>query len=142
MRHAALPQLGAVTIGRSKKRRNYGPQRVKIIVTNLLDASASAILSHYAVRWGVELTIQELQGGLHVGRRQGTEDADRVERAIVLPVCADLLFIHLDRQEEAPPKAWSLLQLKQRFTEVVMQDQRKRAEQKWGRKWGKIKEAA
>lgn len=142
MRQAALPQLGDVTIVLSKKRRNYGPKRVKIIVTNLLDASASAILSHYAVRWGVELTIKELKGGLHLGRMQVTEDADRVERSIVLPVCAYLLLVHLYGQEEAPPKAWSLFQLKQRFTEVFMQDQMKRVEQKWGRKWGKIKEAA
>jgi hypothetical protein len=142
MRHAALHQLGDVTIVLSKKRRNYGPKRVKIIVTNLLDASASAMLSHYAVRGGVELTIKELKGGLHVGRMQVTEDADRVERSIVLPVCAYLLLVHLYRQEEAPPKAWSLFQLKQRFTEVFMQDQMMRVEQKWGRKWGKIKEAA
>ena len=142
MRQAALHQLGDVTIVLSKKRRNYGPKRVKIIVTNLLDASASAILSHYAVRWGVELTIKELKGGLHLGRMQVTEDADRVERSIVLPVCAYLLLVYLYGQEEAPPKAWSLFQLKQRFTEVFMQDQMKRVEQKWGRKWGKIKEAA
>jgi len=142
LRHAALHQLGDVTIVLSKKRRNYGPKRVKIIVTNLLEASATAILSHYAVRWGVELTIKELKGGLHLGRMQVTEAADRVERSIVLPVCAYLLLVHLYRQEEAPPKAWSLFQLKQRFTEVFMQDQMKRVEQKWGRKWGKIKEVA
>ena len=43
MRHAELHQLGDVTIVLSKKRRNFGPKRVKIIVTNLLDVSASAI---------------------------------------------------------------------------------------------------
>ena len=59
MRHAELHQLGDVTIVLSKKRRNFGPKRVKIIVTNLLDASASAILSQYAVRWGVKLTIKD-----------------------------------------------------------------------------------
>jgi hypothetical protein len=54
-RRAELHQLGDVTIVLSKKRRNYGPKRVKIIVTNLLNASASAIVSQYAVRWGVEI---------------------------------------------------------------------------------------
>ena len=88
------------------------------------------------------LTIKELKGGLHLGRMQVTEDADRVERSLVLPVGAYLLLVHLYRQEEAPSKAWSLFQLKQRFTEVFMQDQMRRVEQKWGRKWGKIKEAA
>jgi hypothetical protein len=46
MRPAELPQLGEVTIVVSKKRRNLGPKRVKIIVTNLLDASEGTILSH------------------------------------------------------------------------------------------------
>jgi hypothetical protein len=46
LRPAAWPQLGDGTSVRSKKRRNCGPKRVKIIGTNLLDASASAILSH------------------------------------------------------------------------------------------------
>jgi hypothetical protein len=50
MRHAELHQLGDVTIVLSKKRRHLGPKRVKIIVTNLLDASEGAILSHYAWR--------------------------------------------------------------------------------------------
>ena len=59
-----------------KKRRNLGPKRVKIIVTNLLEASAGTILSHYAWRWGVELTIKELKSGLHLGRMQGTNDAE------------------------------------------------------------------
>ena len=45
MRQAAWPQLGAVTIGLSKKRRNVGPKRVTSIVTTLLEASASAMLS-------------------------------------------------------------------------------------------------
>lgn len=142
MRHAELHQLGDVTIVLSKKRRNFGPKRVKIIVTNLLDASASAILSHYAVRWGVELVIKELKGGLHLGRMQVSQDADRVERSVVLPVCAYLLLVHLYGNEEGAHKDWSLFQLKQRFTEALMQDQMNRVEQKWLRKWRKIKQAA
>ena len=64
---------------------------MKIIVTNLLDASEGAILSHYAWRWGVELTIKALQRGLHWGRMQVTSDVDRVTRSVVLPGCASLL---------------------------------------------------
>jgi hypothetical protein len=142
MRHAELHQLGDVTIVLSKKRRNLGPKRVKIIVTNLLDASASAILSQYAVRWGVELTIKELKGGLHLGRMQVSQDAERVERSIVLPVCAYLLLVHLYATEQGERQDWSLFQLKQRFTEACMQDQMHRVEQKWLRKWRKFKLAA
>src|ERR671914_494103 len=95
MRHAELHQLGDVTIVLSKKRRNLGPNRVKIIVTNRLDVSASAVISQYSVRWQVELMIKELKGGLHLGRMQVSQDAKRVERSVVLPVCAYLLLVHL-----------------------------------------------
>jgi hypothetical protein len=142
MRQAELYQLGEVTIVLSKKRRNYGPKRVKIIVTNLQDTSASAILSQYAVRWGVELTIKELKGGLQLGRIQVSQDAERVERSVVLPVCAYLLLVHLYGTEQGERPAWSLFQLKQRGMEAFMQDQVHRVEQKWLRKWRKIKQAA
>jgi hypothetical protein len=65
MRHAELHQLGDVTIVLSQKRRNLGPNRVQIIVTHRLGVSASVVISQYAVRWQVELTIKELKGGLH-----------------------------------------------------------------------------
>lgn len=146
MRPAELHQLGDVTIVVSKKRRNFGPKRVKIIVTNLLDASEGTILSHYAWRWGVELTIKELKSGLHLGRMQVTNDAERVTRSVVLPVCAYLVLLHLssgkDGVKDAPSQAGSLFRLKQRFTEDVMQEQVQRVEQKWRRKWKQIKEAA
>ena len=51
MRQAELHQLGDVTIVLSKKRRNLGPNRVKIIVTNLLDVSADAVITQYSIRW-------------------------------------------------------------------------------------------
>jgi hypothetical protein len=142
MRHAELHQLGDVTIVLSKKRRNLGPRRVKIIVTNLLDVSASVILNQYAIRWGVELTIKGLKGDLHLGRMQVSQNAERVERSVVLPVCAYLLLVHLYGRDQAADKGWSLFQLKQRFTEALMQDQVNRVEHKWQRKWNGIKDAA
>ena len=54
-RRATLHNLGDVTMVLSKKRRNDGPKGVKIIVTNLTEASAGAILSMYAWRWGIEI---------------------------------------------------------------------------------------
>ena len=142
MRHAELHQLGDVTIVLSKKRRNLGPKRVKIIVTNLLGVSASVIMNQYAIRWAVELMIKELKGGLHLGRMQVSQDAERVERSVVLPVCAYLLLVHLYGRDQAEDKGWSLFQLKQRFTEALMQDQVNRVERKWQRKWNGIKDAA
>jgi Transposase DDE domain len=142
MRQAELHQLGEVMILLSKKRRNLGPRRVKIIVTNLLGVSAGEILNHYAMRWAVELTIKELKSGLHLGRMQVSQDADRVERSVVLPVCAYLLLLHLYGREQASSPGWSLFQLKQRFTEGLMTEQINRVEKKWHQKWRQFKDAA
>ena len=142
LRHAELHELGDVTIVLSKKRRNYGPNRVKIIVTNRLDVSASDVISQYSIRWGVELTIKELKSGLHLGRMQLSQDADRVERSVILPVCAYLLLIYLHGRDHGVGQGWSLFQLKQRFTESLMQDQMTRVERKWQRKLNEIKAAA
>jgi hypothetical protein len=50
-------------------------------------------------------------------------------------------LVHLHGREQAPSQGWSLFQLKQRFTEWLMQDQVHRVEQKWQRKWNEIKKA-
>ena len=142
LRHAELNELGDVTIVLSKKRRNYGPNRVKIIVTNRLDVSASDVISQYSIRWGVELTIKELKSGLHLGRMQLSQDADRVERSVILPVCAYLLLIYIHGRDQALSQGWSLFQLKLRFAESLMQDQMNRVELKWQRKLNEIKAAA
>jgi Transposase DDE domain len=142
MRQAELYQLGDVTIVLSKKRRNLGPNRVKIIVTNLLDVSAGAVITQYSIRWCVELVIKELKSGLHLGRMQVSKDAERVERSVVLPVCAYLLLVHLHGRDQALRQGWSLFQLKQRFTEGLMQDQVNRVEQKMQQKCNEIKAAA
>jgi hypothetical protein len=85
-------------------------------------------LCNAAVRWGVELTIKALKGGLHVGRVQVSQDADRGERSVLLPVCAYLLWVRLYGTEEQIGQNRSLFQLKQRFAEAFMQDQVHRVE--------------
>jgi hypothetical protein len=64
----------------SKKRRNHGPKHVRLFVTNLLEVKAGTVLRLYAWRWGVEVTIKELKGGLHLGQIQVTRDKDHVKR--------------------------------------------------------------
>ena len=73
---------------------------------------------------------------------QVSQDAERVERSVILPVCAYLLLVHLYGHDQAADKGWSLFQLTQRFTEALMQDQVNRVERKWRRKWSQIKAAA
>jgi hypothetical protein len=141
-RRATLHKWGDVTIVLSKKRRNQGPKGVKIIVTNLLEASAGGILSIYAWRWGIEVTIKELKSGLHLGQMQVTHDKERVPRSVALSVLAYLLWVRLYGQEEATAKGWSLFKLKERFIGEVAQEAVRRTELKWQRKMKQFKAVA
>ena len=138
-RRATLHKLGDVTIVLSKKRRNDGPKGVKILVTNLTEASAGTILSIYARRWGVEVTIKELKSGLHLGQMQVTKESERVERSVVLSVLAYLLLVRLYGRDAAFTQAWSLFKLKERFIGEVAQDAVRRTELRWQRKWKQFK---
>ncbi len=122
---------GCVTIVLSKQRRNSGPKKTKIIVTNLRGVSPGEILSHYARRWGVEVTFKELKSGLHLGQMQVTKEAGRVKRSVALPVLAYLLLVRLYAKEEAQ---FSLFKFKQRFATEVFQEQLTCTERKWQRK--------
>ena len=134
-----LHGLGDVTIILSKQRRNHGPKRTKIIVTNLRGVSAGDILSHYARRWGVEVTFKELKSGLHLGEMQVTKEAGRVRHSVALPVLAYLLLVRLYGKEEAQ---FSLLKFKQRFATEVYQEQLTRTEQRWRTKLDRYRLAA
>jgi hypothetical protein len=141
-RRAKLNGLGEVTMVLSKKRRNDSPKKIKVIVTNLKTATTGEILSRYARRWGVEVTIKELKTGLHLGQMQVTKEADRVERSVVLPVMAYLLLVKLYHQEEEFKGGWSLFKLKERFTADVFKEQLHRSEDRWKEKLNKLKVAA
>lgn len=142
VRHATLHKLGDVTMVLSKKRRNMGPKQVKIIVTNLTGATAGTILSIYARRWGVELTIKELKSGLHLGRMQVTNDKKRVTRSVALSVLAYLLLVRLYGADEAVMQDWSLFKLKEHFIGEVAQDAVQRTERKWQHKLKQFKDVA
>src|SRR3954454_23776856 len=142
LRRAELHLLGNVTVLLSKKRRNQGPQQVKLIVTNLDGASATTMLSAYARRWGVEVAFKELKSGLHLGQMQVTGQAGRVVHALLLPVLAYLLLLRLYGRTLDPEQGVSLYVLKQRFREEIVQEQLKRTERKWRRKLEQIKAAA
>jgi hypothetical protein len=141
-KRATLHNLGDVTIVLSKKRRNQGPKHVRLFVTNLQEVKAGTVLSLYAWRWGVEVTIKELKSGLHLGQMQVTRDADRVVRSVALSVCAYLLLIRLYGRDEASGQPWSLFRLKQRFQADLMQEELDRTERKWKRKLKQYADAA
>jgi hypothetical protein len=142
LRRAELKLLGDVTVLLSKKRRNQGPQQVKLIVTNVEQASAATMLSAYARRWGVEVTFKELKSGLHLGQMQVTRRPERVVHALLLPVLAYLLLLRLYGRTLDPEQGASRYALKQRLAEEVAQEHIKRAERKWKRKLEQAKAAA
>jgi hypothetical protein len=138
----SLNKIGDVTIILSKQRRNNGPKRTKIIVTNLEGVSTSKILSIYARRWTVEVTFKELKSGLHLGKMQVTRDKERVRRSVSLSVMAYLLLVRLYAREVDSSRSFSIFRFKQRFREEVCQEQLNRTERKWKRKIEKLRLAA
>ncbi|PON12783.1 hypothetical protein C2W62_34625, partial [Candidatus Entotheonella serta] len=141
-KRTTLHHLGDVTMVVSKKRRNAGPNQVRLFVTTLQEGKASAVLSLYAWRWGVEVTLKELKGGLHLGQMQVRRDADRVARSVALSVCAYLLLVRLYGRDAKSGHPWSLFRLKQRFQADLMQNEIDRTERKWKRKLKQYEAAA
>jgi Transposase DDE domain len=115
---------------------------VRLFVSNLQEVKASTVLNLYTWRWGVEVTIKELKGGLHLGQMQVTRDADRVARSVALSVCAYLLLVRLYGRDEASGQPWRLFWLKQRFQAELMQEELDRTERKWKRKLKQYEDAA
>jgi hypothetical protein len=142
-RTACVRHLGQVTLLLSKRRRNDGPQRIKLLVTNLAEATTTGtILSHYPRRWGVEVTVKELKSGLHLGQMQVTKEPRRVERGLRLPVLAYLLLRRLYGREFSAEHGASIWQLKRRFTEEVYQEHYARSEHRWRKKLDQYRAAA
>jgi hypothetical protein len=141
---ARLFNVGEVTIVLSKRRRNCGPKKTKIIVTNLPreQAKPGAILSHYARRWDIEVTFKELKGGLHLGAMQVTKEAGRVEHSVLLPVMAYLLLLRLYGREVSQRQELSVFRLKQRFATEVWQERCISIEHKWSQKNSQLRLAA
>jgi len=141
-RRARLNTLGDVTILLSKQRRNDGPKKIKLIVTNLDNPSATAILNTYARRWAVEVTFKELKSGLHLGQMQVTGKEDRVRHAMLLPVLAYLLLLRLYGSELEAERRFSLFNLKHRFMEDAFKEQLDRSKRRWREKLDQLRVAA
>jgi hypothetical protein len=141
-RRARLKTFGDVTILLSKQRRNDGPKKIKLIVTNLDNPSASAILNAYARRWAIEVTFKELKSGLHLGQMQVTGKEDRVRHAMLLPILAYLLLLRLYGSELEANKSFSLFTLKNRFMEDAFKERLDRSEHKWRKKLDQLRAAA
>ena len=141
-RSAKLSLLGDVTLVLSKRRFNDPPHKIKLLVTNLPEASTSEILSHFSRRWMVEVTFKEMKTGLHLGQMQVTKEERRIQRGVVLPVMAYLLLLRLYGSELEPGESASIFALKQRFNDDVYQEQFERVEARYEKKLEQYKRAA
>jgi hypothetical protein len=141
-RSAKLSLLGDVTLVLSKRRFNDPPHKIKLLVTNLPEASTSEILSHYSRRWMVEVTFKEMKTGLHLGQMQVTKEERRVQRSVALPVMAYLLLLRLYGSELEPGESASIFALKRRFSEEAYQEQFDRIEARYEEKLKQYKRAA
>jgi hypothetical protein len=141
-RSASVRHLGDVTILLSKRRRNDGPKQIKLIVTNLNEAKTGDLLSHFARRWGLEVTFKELKSGLHLGQMQVTQAPERVRHALLLPILAYLLLLRLYGRELSPTEGFTLWKLKRRFIDDVYQEQQTRSDQRWQKKLDQHRAAA
>jgi Transposase DDE domain len=142
VRRAKLKTIGDVTILLSKRRRNDGPKKIKLIVTNLDTQRASDILNLYARRWAVECTFKELKSGLHWGQMQVTKDKERVKRAMLLPVMSYVLLLRLYGKELDPDQGFTIFQLKRKFCDDSWQEQLDRSDARWRKKLDEYKAAA
>jgi hypothetical protein len=140
-KRAKLTLLGDVTLVLSKRRFNDPPRNLKLLVTNLPEASTTEILSHFARRWMVEVTFKELKSGLHLGQMQVTKEERRIQRSVVLPVMAYLLLLRLYGAELEPGRSASLFALKQRFSAEAYQEQFDRVELRYEKKLERYKQA-
>src|SRR6185436_20144539 len=131
-----------VTLVLSKRRFNDPPRNVKLLVTNLPEASTTEILSHFARRWMVEVTFKELKTGLHLGQMQVTKEERRIQRSIVLHVMAYPLLLRLYGAEVKPGEKASLVAFKQRFIEEAYEEQFERVEARYEKKLERYKRAA
>ena len=131
-----LRHIGDVTVVLSKLRRNDGPKKTKILVTNLpKSVSVRKIVAIYQRRWYVELLIGELKGVTGLGQHQVTKKIERVERSIGVSVLAYLMLIKLRTKDIPKTGSWSAFQLQRNFAWEVGQQQLQRSARKLARKW-------
>lgn len=122
-KRARLRNLGDVTIVLSKKRRNSGPKKTKVLVTNLPQATARKVGELYRRRWWIEVAFKELKGAIGMGKHQVTGKANRIEKSIAIAVVAYQSLIRLQKKDIPKTGSWSVFQLKQNFILKVAKEQ-------------------
>lgn len=106
-----LSHVGEVTVVLSKKGRNMGPKKTKILVTNLPELTPRQVVSIYQKRWAIELVNWELKSGLGLGQHQVSGDQQRSTNSVGIAVLAYLFLLRACHHEIIPGQSWSIFQL-------------------------------
>jgi hypothetical protein len=122
-KHTRLRHLGDVTVVLTKKGRNVGPEKTKLLVTNLLELTGRQVIDIYQRRWAVEILFKELKSGLGFGEHQVTKRLPRIEKSLGIALIAYLVLLRARKDDLQPGKPWSIFQLKTNFTLDLMQTQ-------------------
>jgi IS4 transposase len=122
-KHTRLRHLGDVTVVLTKKGRNVGPEKTKLLVTNLLELAGRQVIDIYQRRWAVEILFKELKSGLGFGEHQVTKSLPRIEKSLGIALIAYLLLLRARKDDIKPGKPWSIFQLKTNFTLDMIHNQ-------------------
>ncbi len=120
---ACLRHIGDVTIVISKKGRNVGPKKAKVLVTNLPDVTTRQVLLLYQRRWSIEILFKELKTGLGMGQHQVTANIDRIEKSLGIAIISYLVLLRARSKDIKPGKSWSIFQLKSNFSMDMVRNQ-------------------
>jgi hypothetical protein len=117
-----LRHVGDVTPVLSKKGRNLGPKRTKILVTNLPELTPRQVVSIDQKRWAIELVNWELKSGLGLGQHQVSGDPKRSTNSVRIAVLAYLFLLRACHHEITPGQSWSIFQLQHGFQHCTRQN--------------------
>lgn len=121
-KRVCLRHLGEVTIVLSKKRRNDGPKKTKVIATNLPNAKNKQVVAIYARRWWVEIVIKELKSVIGLGRHQVTKDIASTEKSFAISFIAYLTIIKFQACDIPKKGSWGIFTLKNNFTLKIFKE--------------------
>jgi IS4 transposase len=93
-----------------------GPEKTKLLVTNLLELTGRQVIDIYQRRWAVEILFKELKSGLGFGEHQVTKILPRIEKSLGMALIAYLVLLKARKDDIKPGKPWSIFQLKTNFT--------------------------
>jgi Transposase DDE domain len=110
-----LRHVGDVTVVLSKTGRNVGPNKTKILVTNLTELTPRYVVVAYQKRWAIEQINRELKSDLGMGEHQVRQDEGRIEKSFGMAVLAYLFLIRVCRDDLRPGQSWSLAHLQHVF---------------------------